>query len=57
MSEGEYVSMGYYEKYDLKAVVEYLQTIKYINKFLTIPFNNYLIFNIEFFYGAKVWEV
>ena len=33
MSEGEYVSMGFYEKYDLKAVVEYLNTIKYINKF------------------------
>ena len=36
MSEGEYVSMGYFEQYDLKAVVEYLNTIKYINKWLIL---------------------
>lgn len=38
MSEGEYVSMGYYEKYDLKAVVDYLNTIKYINKLVAVLF-------------------
>ena len=32
MSEGDFVSMGFFEKYDLYAVVKYLQTIKYINK-------------------------
>ena len=33
MSGGEYVSMGFFEKYDLKAVVDYLSTLKYIDKF------------------------
>lgn len=32
MSGGEYVSMGYFEKYDVKAVVDYLQTLINIEK-------------------------
>jgi hypothetical protein len=32
MSEGDFVSMGFFEKYDLYAVIKYLQTIKYVNR-------------------------
>ena len=56
MSEGEYVSMGYYEKYDLKAVVDYLNTIKYINKWNLLVFTNVFNQKIEYSYGGKVWE-